>query len=30
MIRFSFENGKGAVELFGKEEAYHLVGEGHF
>ena len=23
------ENGKGPVELFGKEEADHLVGEGH-
>ena len=29
VVGFAFEDGEGAVELFGEEEAYHLVGEGH-
>lgn len=29
VVRFAAEDGEGAVKLLGKEEAYHLVGEGH-
>ena len=29
MIRLAAKNGHGAVELFGEDEAYHLMGEGH-
>ena len=29
MIRLTAQNGHGAVELFGEDEANHLVGEGH-
>lgn len=29
VVGFAFEDGEGAVELFGEEEAYHLMGEGH-
>lgn len=29
MIRFAFEDCEGAVELFGEDEAYHLVRECH-
>ena len=28
VVGFSFDNGAGSVELLGKEEPYHLVGEG--
>ena len=29
MVRFTFDDGTGTVDLFGEGEAYHLVGEGH-
>ena len=29
MILLTFEDGAGSVELFGEDEAHHLVGEGH-
>lgn len=29
MILFTFDDGKGAVELFDEYHSYHLMGEGH-
>ena len=29
MVRGMVQDGEGAVELFGEEGAYELVGEGH-
>ena len=29
VVGFVVEDGEGAIELFGKEQAYHLVGERH-
>jgi hypothetical protein len=29
MIGFALDDGAGAIDLFGEDEAYHLVGEGH-
>ena len=29
MVRFTFDNRTGTVDLFGEGKTYHLVGEGH-
>ena len=29
VIGFALDDGAGAIDLFGEDEAYHLVGEGH-
>ena len=29
MVRLAFNDGAGAVELFGENQSHHLMGEGH-
>ena len=29
MVWFALDDGAGTIDLFGEDEAYHLMGEGH-